>query len=490
MKRVSVQLRRHSLSSSDAFCFSSGAQPLWMTSRSFAASPASTAAGAHSSGAIRHTVHSIDSARRVHASETLISTRTALGIVRGQSLRAVLPSGTADRASKMSKAGSTHSVASSGNNSTSCGTAPMLTTILLAGLCTAQIELSSSSPATTPSGCRLSRMRRMTPTKRLRLATVSGRKPLSSMRMRMRRTQLILVSAAPSLSMSTTSDTFAGCMSAAFVSASSGTPLTRMATASVPTAWDVKGPSSDVSRTTPPASAMALVTDWWAVARARSSRSAATRAWPLRACLLGIAVPRRPWTRSAARPWKSAERFLNLVYRRENQAAMSCRRVALGVSASSQSSCIVVGQVRWPRASHREMLARSYVCPVQSVTGSTMGSREIGQMKTAGTASSPPPSPAASSSSIILRSSTGCFPASPAAASSGSSAPPRMPSLSAVSMSSTCPPQGSSWYCGIVAAQRRLPPPTHTTTTTDGETLLAARRPWRRRNDGANHGVT
>jgi len=33
----------------------------------------------------------------------------------------------------------------------------------------------------------------------------------------------------------------------------------------------------------------------------------------LRACLLGIAVPRRPWTRSAARPWKSAERFLNQV---------------------------------------------------------------------------------------------------------------------------------------------------------------------------------
>uniref|UniRef100_A0A0A9E4R0 Uncharacterized protein n=1 Tax=Arundo donax TaxID=35708 RepID=A0A0A9E4R0_ARUDO len=101
------------------------------------------------------------------------------------------------------------------------------------------------------------------------------------------------------------------------------------------------------------------------------------------------------------------------------------------------------------------MLARSYVCPVQSVTGSTMGSSEIGQMNTAGTASSPPPSPAASSSSIIFLSSNGCFPASAAAASPGSGAPPRMPSLSAVSMSSTCPPQGSSWYCGIVAASQR-----------------------------------
>jgi hypothetical protein len=141
------------LSSSDAFCFSSSTQPLWMTSRSFAANPASTAAGAHSSGAIRHTGHSIDRARRVHASETLISNRTALGIVCGQSLRAILPSRTADRASKMSKAGSTHSVASFGNNSTSYGTAPMLTIIHLTDLCTAQIEFSSSSPAATPFGC-------------------------------------------------------------------------------------------------------------------------------------------------------------------------------------------------------------------------------------------------------------------------------------------------------------------------------------------------
>ncbi|PWZ06457.1 hypothetical protein Zm00014a_041866 [Zea mays] len=76
-------------------------------------------------------------------------------------------------------------------------------------------------------------------------------------------------------------------------------------------------------------------------------------------------------------------------------------------------------------------------------------------MKTTGTASSPPPSsPAvASSSSIILHSSMDCLPSFPAVAPTGSSAPPRMPSLSVVSISSSYPPQGRSWYCGIVAAQ-------------------------------------
>ncbi|AQK64329.1 SMAD/FHA domain-containing protein [Zea mays] len=155
-----------------------------MTSRGFMVNPVSMAAGAHSFGSIRHTVHNIDSACLVHASETLISKWTTLGIVHRQPLRAFLPSGTADRASKMSKAVSIHSVANSGSNSPSCCTAPTLTIILLAGLCTAQVEFSTSSFATTicmplvPDEAHDTKQEALT---RYHLF-VSGQNPLSSIR--------------------------------------------------------------------------------------------------------------------------------------------------------------------------------------------------------------------------------------------------------------------------------------------------------------------
>lgn len=57
-----------------------------------------------------------------------------------------------------------------------------------------------------------------------------------------------------------------------------------------------------------------------------------------------------------------------------------------GVNSESVRTCLVTGQVVFfPEISHFSMLSRSYVMPVETVTGSFMISREMGQRKNGGT---------------------------------------------------------------------------------------------------------
>ncbi|MFS7942041.1 hypothetical protein Hanom_Chr06g00483391 [Helianthus anomalus] len=88
------------------------------------------------------------------------------------------------------------------------------------------------------------------------------------------------------------------------------------------------------------------------------------------------------------------------------------------------------------------MLDLSYVCPVQRVTGSCIGSNEIGQMNTAGTSTS---SIESSCSIIFFKSNFTKFGVVTSLQITPPPPPPKMPSLTAVSRSNTCPPV----YIGI-----------------------------------------
>lgn len=65
------------------------------------------------------------------------------------------------------------------------------------------------------------------------------------------------------------------------------------------------------------------------------------------------------------------------------------RRVWFGVSSVYERTCLVAGHVLFfPENIHFSMLSRSYVIPVETVTGSFIISREMGQMKNGGTSTS------------------------------------------------------------------------------------------------------
>ncbi|KAK3008570.1 hypothetical protein RJ639_014070 [Escallonia herrerae] len=69
---------------------------------------------------------------------------------------------------------------------------------------------------------------------------------------------------------------------------------------------------------------------------------------------------------------------------------MSRRRVWFGVKSESERACLVTGQVLFFAENiHFSMLWRSYVMPVERVTGSFMISSEMGQRKNEGTSISP-----------------------------------------------------------------------------------------------------
>lgn len=69
---------------------------------------------------------------------------------------------------------------------------------------------------------------------------------------------------------------------------------------------------------------------------------------------------------------------------------MRLRSVRLGTRSVEGSGSMVAGQVVWPESSHRCMEARSYVTPVQRLTGDRMTSSEIGHRKKLGILTSSP----------------------------------------------------------------------------------------------------
>jgi hypothetical protein len=64
---------------------------------------------------------------------------------------------------------------------------------------------------------------------------------------------------------------------------------------------------------------------------------------------------------------------------RRSQEEMTRLRVWLGVRSKEASRCMVAGHVVLPNLkNHRSMLRRSYVTPVDTVTGSSISSMEMG----------------------------------------------------------------------------------------------------------------